>query len=283
MQNSFKHLLARLLIGLTNLLPEPGQKTEAKESTPKAEKESSGFQWPRRNPPLGYKITKIHLSRIFRLETGNYTDEPSEKGHEIRVTAGFPPTALRSYEHGFGQTRALRAERSASVYVNLMKYGRMSSFDRFTTQIVNTIKAIPIILIHSRKKSAILEQAARLNAVPRPCEQSIVARTSILSDDPKKTIFTLSANCTDGEKDEFVTLRDIFMPMVDDNGIITGTRKIPYNADNAEILRSLIFMKLVTDKMRDREPIKPRELLSAVEKLPLNNDSNIKDYFTYHL
>lgn len=281
MQNLPKRLLARLLIGITNLLPEPGPKSEVILAAQKPAKESSGFQWPRRNPPLGYQITKVHLSRIFRLETGGYADEPSEKGHEIRVTAGFPPTALRSYEHGFGQTRVLRAERSASVYVNLMKYGRMSSFDRFTTQIVNTIKAIPTILIYSRKKSAILEQAARLNAVPRPCEQSIVARTSILSDDPKKTIFTLSANCTDGEKDEFVTLRDIFMPVVDDNGVITGTRKIPSNADNAEILRSLIFMKLVTDKMRDREPVKTKELLSAVEKLPLDNNSRINDYFTY--
>jgi hypothetical protein len=148
MQNSFTRLLARILIGITNLLPEPGPKPDVKESTPKAEKESSGFQWPRRNPPLGYKITKTHLSRIFRLESGSYSDEPSEKGHEIRVTAGFPPTALRSYEHGFGQTRVLRGERSVSVYVNLMKYGRMSSFNRFTTQIVNTVKAITTILIY---------------------------------------------------------------------------------------------------------------------------------------
>lgn len=98
---------------------------------------------------------------------------------------------------------------------------------------------------------------------------------------PKKVIFAFSANCTDGEKDEFVTLRDIFMPVVDDNGIITGLRRLDSNADNAEILRCLIFMKLVADKMRDREPVKTKELLSAAEKLPLDNNPRINDYFTY--
>ncbi len=238
---------------------------------------------PFRDHSLDYAITKAQLSRIFRMETANYTDEPNDRGLEIRVAAGYPVPSVRDYEHGFGDTQALHAKGSASVYVNLMKYGRMSTFDGFINHLINTVKNIPLVLIHSKKYEAILEQAANHNPVPHPCEQSIVARTSILSDDPKKTLFTLRIDCTDGKNDDYVTLRDIFMPVVDDNGIITGKRKLDaYAPDaNADIIRSLIFMKLVTDQMRDGNPIDTKRLLGAVEKLPLTNESDIKDYLTY--
>lgn len=258
--NFFRRAAATAMQAVSDMIPDPAKRSRLDHVMPKAE-----------------------LSRVFRLYAAPYADEMHAKGLEVRVTAGYPPTALREIEHGFGQTTVLRGMKSANIYMNVMTYGRMSTLKGFAASIADTIRNIPAVLIHAKRLNAVLSKAARIEPTPHPCELAVVGRTSILGPDPKKVIFTLRADYLDGEKDDHITLRGIFMPVIGADGTITGTRPVIAGTPDthAETLRALIFMKLVTDAIADHDPVDARALLRAVEGLPLNGQSRLKDYLTF--
>lgn len=208
-----------------------------------------------RTKHLDYPVSKAQLSRVFRMNSDIWEDEPQDKGIEIRELAGYGVASAHEYERGFGNTRILRNGTHASLYINDQKRGIGFSW-------LNT----------------------PMNRQPsRQCEQAFVARTSILAAEPKKVIFTMQARYAHTDDDDNVTLREIFMPVVNDAGNITGLERIDPKDPDADIqtLRALIFFKVFTDRMAQKQPADVAACLNAVNVLPLDKTSTLRDYLMF--
>lgn len=204
---------------------------------------------------LDYTVSKAQLSRIFHMNDNIYEDEPQDKGIEIRELAGYGVDSVLGYEHGYGNTRILRNGEHINLYINDQKRG--TGFKWLNTA---------------------------LNRHPkRQCEQAFVARTSILAENPKQVIFTMQARYIQSDDHDNVTLREIFMPVVNGNGKLTGLERIDPKDPDADIqtLRALIFFKIFTDRMVERQPADIAACLNAVNALPLDKTSTLRDYLMF--
>lgn len=235
---------------------------------------------------LDYSLKKTELARIFRLHSTIYEQDDHSRGLEVRTLAGHPPGGNHDTIHGFGDTYVLRGGKQLNLYVNQRHSGVMSGtggifsgMDNAFKSLMRTLRNIPTILIRARNPDHVLTKAANLDPVGRKCEQSIVARTTILAADPKKLIFALQADYMDDKENDTVVLRHIFRPVVDSAGSVTSTQPIDPSAPDADlqILRFLIFCKMVTDQLCAQQPVDIMKNLAAAEALPLDSASRLRN------
>lgn len=236
---------------------------------------------------LDYQVSKPQLSRIFHMRSSAYDDEPSTKGIEIRSLAGYgAPSNFDAENNQYGLTRVMRNGRHMNFYLNDLKKGIGFSPKAFGYYFANMFLNLPAVILRSKTPTALLTKAANLQRPHKQCEQAFVARHSIFSDPDKQVVFTMKTSYVDTEKEEDgdVTLREIFMPVVTDEKV-TGLKQInPKDEDaNIQTLRALIFFKVFMDSMMDHKRPDVPHLLRAVNELPLNNESTLRDYLTFEV
>ena len=287
-------LLAGLLKAANNILPDPNGKPRPLTEAQKAIRRDSAVPHITREKPLTYTIPLLDLSRIFHLNSENtYQEDVGSKGLEVRNLAGYPCTG-GSHEsvHGYGDTDTLYAKDNIVIYVNKKMSGTFSGSGGLGSKIRNTfsslkstLRNIPTALMHSRTAKELILQAKDHEPVGKLCEFAIASRTSVLHPQKKEPIFGIRAEAmTGGQNDNPpVILRHIFMPLVDPDGTITGTRHIDAKTPNADIeaLRAVIFCKLVMDQATSGHPVTLRKNLDAVESLLLDGNSKLKEYLTW--
>ena len=238
------------------------QRTLAEESRRKY----PAFRWWK-HPPIKYRVQKEDFARIFHMKSSLYQDEPSEDvgekriGRAVRYLAGYNDVVgglSMMTQHGFGNTRTMRADRSMNIYVNELRSGHGLNF---VAAALNTLRNLPKALIHAKTFNALFSKAAHHEQPGRVCELAIVARRPILHPDRKQVIFVLRADFNDSETDRHVVLRDIFRPVANAEGQITGTTRINPKSKtaNIEALRALILFKVLpTRRRKTRSPTSPR-------------------------
>ena len=101
--------------------------------------------------------------------------------------------------------------------------------------------------------------------------------------DRKQVIFVLRADFNDSETDRHVVLRDIFRPVANAEGQITGTTRINPKSKtaNIEALRALILFKVIADQTAENKVADVAEAIRAVDALPLTDKSTLKDYLMF--
>jgi hypothetical protein len=138
--------------------------------------------------------------------------------------------------------------------------------------------------MNARDFSGLVKKAHDHQAPGDLCEVAIVGQTPVLNADPYQVAFIIQAeHMMDAAKASPVILRNVFKPVVDAQGRITGTEKIdPRNPDaQAEVIRLLIFTRLLLNQALNKQDIDIAKNLQAVADLPLTNNSRLKDYLTY--
>lgn len=232
---------------------------------------------------LDISIPKAHLSRIFHTNSSAYAETSTQVSIEIRDLAGLPGFSTRMAEHGVGATRAWRSQPAGmNVYVNEKTNGVGRNMMRAVRDIIG---ALPTVIIHARTPNAFLEKAKGLAGVAHECEQGIVGRYASRAANPMQPIFTISAKHTDHQDDDNVTLQEIRLPVLDQDGRVEGLRRINPKAPDAGIqtLRALIFFKLLMDQMSEKDPADVATCLQAAQALPLDKTSKLQDYLTYQI
>lgn len=260
------------------------QRTLAEESRRKY----PAFRWWK-HPPIKYRVQKEDFARIFHMKSSLYQDEPSEDvgekriGRAVRYLAGYNDVVgglSMMTQHGFGNTRTMRADRSMNIYVNELRSGHGLNF---VAAALNTLRNLPKALIHAKTFNALFSKAAHHEQPGRVCELAIVARRPILHPDRKQVIFVLRADFNDSETDRHVVLRDIFRPVANAEGQITGTTRINPKSKtaNIEALRALILFKVIADQTAENKVTDVAEAIRAVDALPLTDKSTLKDYLMF--
>ncbi len=256
-------------------------------------KADSGFPaiFKRREPTLDYHITQQELSHIFRIESDAYQAAIASRSVEIRQLAGYEYTGTHQEVHGFGATQVIYNNKQLSIFVNRNKSGAFSGtggvvsrFNNMMNHVYNTVSNLPKAIMHARKFEGIVTKAHDHEAPGALCEIAIVAQKPTLSDDPRRVVFTIQAeHMMDDRKESPVILRNIFKPVVDDQGQVTDMVRIDPRDPNAraEVLRFLIFAKLVMNQAIARQAIDIAKNYQAVADLPLDNNAKLKDYIAF--
>lgn len=287
--------LRRLAIGIltiaNRILPDPDGKPRPLTEAEIARQKNPALQINFSGKPLHYKISQQDLSRIFRIESNAYEAAVAQKSIEIRELAGYPSTGVHQDVHGFGATQVMYADKKLNVYVNRNQSGPLSGTGDFLSRlnnmmnhIYNTVANIPKALTNAKTLKALIVKAHDHETPGALCEVAIVAQKPVGSDDPKRVIFIIQAeHMTDKDQNSPVILRNIFKPMVDSDGKVTGMARIDPKAAHAdqEILRFMIFAKLVMDQMISKQPIDIAGNLKATQDLPLDKSSKLKDYMGF--
>ena len=137
------------------------QRTLAEESRRKY----PAFRWWK-HPPIKYQVQKEDFARIFHMKSSLYQDEPSEDvgekriGRAVRYLAGYNDVVgglSMMTQHGFGNTRTMRADRSMNIYVNELRSGHGLNF---VAAALNTLRNLPKALIHAKTFNALFSKAA---------------------------------------------------------------------------------------------------------------------------
>lgn len=258
---------------------------------PLTEAERAGLKNPSRpNIPfrkLNHTVPYADFARIFHLAgtmgDSHYYEAPMSVGRQMRTMAGSPPTQLDE-QHGIGPT-AVWNNPGVNIYVNIMGSSPMATVDGFIATTWNTLRNLPVALIHARKLEDIGGQAARHELPGEKCSIIIMGRTANGTNSPRTPIFMFCADYIDGDRNGDVTLRAVFAPVAtrDGNNTILTATPISKRDDSAavEILRTLIFCKLITDQMAQGKAADIEACLEAVRQLPLDDTSRLKDYLTW--
>lgn len=240
---------------------------------------------------LDYRISPQDLSHIFRLESNVYQAAVASRAIEIRSLAGYVAAGNHDDVHGYGATKVIYGGKDLNLYVNENLTGVFSGTGNILSRLQNamnhiyhTVANIPKALLHAKSLQGLVTKAHDHEDPGSLCEMAIVAQTPVISDDPRRVIFTIQAEQMRGHKtDSPVILRRIFKPVVDAQGTVTGTAPIDPAAPDAdvEILRFLIFSKLVMNQILAKQPVDIAGNLKAVTGLTLDNKSRLKEYLTF--
>ncbi len=282
-----RRIAIAILQFVNRILPDP--------DLPRPARTQSNFSFPpifkRREPTLDYHITQQELSHIFRIESEAYEAAIASRSVEIRQLAGYDYTGLHQEVHGFGATQVLYNSKRLSIFVNRNKSGAFSGtggiisrFNNMMNHAYNTVSNLPKAILNARTLESLVKKAHDHEAPGALCEIAIVAQKPLLSDDPRRVVFTIQAeHMMDERKESPVILRNIFKPVVDSQGRVTDMVRIDPRNPHArtEVLRFLIFAKLVMNQAISRQVIDIARNYQAVADLPLDNNAKLKDYLSF--
>lgn len=275
------HILATALTTAIKVLPEPGERPSWRQ----AWRALRG-----RSATLDYKISQQELSHIFRLSSSAYIGNQNEHSVKIREMAGHSYTGPHQEVSGFGQTQVLHADQF-SIYINKNESGVFSSTGgvweharNVLTHIQHTTRNLPRAFMNLKKLQALVVAAHDYKSPGSLCQMSIVAHTHVFSQPPLTAIFIIQAEyMTDHQNDAPVVIRHIIRPILDDKGRVKHEVRIkPDNPEAAqEVLRFLIFAKLVINQAITKQPIDIERYLHDVSGLGLEASSRLKDYLGF--
>lgn len=290
MHIALRRLAAGILrIGI-NILPDPDGRPRPLTVAQLARK-NSPIRITLNEKALDYRIPAQDLSRIFRLESSAYQAAVASRAVEIRSLAGYANAGNHQEVHGHGATNVIYGGKQLNIYVNEYLTGVFSGTGNLLSRLQNamnhvyhTVANIPKALFHAKTLKGLMVKAHDHEDPGSLCEISIVAQTPVTSDDPRRVIFTIQAEQMRGHQtNNPVILRRIFKPVVDSSGNVTGTTPIDPTTPDAdiEVLRFLIFSKLVMNQMIANQPVDITGNLRASAGLPLHKGSKLKEYLTF--
>jgi hypothetical protein len=289
MHVAFQRLLGgclKLGINILNIFPQsrggaPRPLTEAEIA---ARRDPSRLSLPLRVRSLGYKIPKAHITRIFQLGSAYYIDAYS-RGLEVRNMVGQIPVQADEV-HGYGDTSVWHQDKGFDVFINIGATSPMNHRRGFLKTIGQTLKHIPTALIHAKKLVNVGGKAMAHDMPGTVCTLSIVGRTPYNANPAKLPVFAFYGTHLDGRDNHTVILHDVFKPVADpQSGDVVGMTPIHRTDKNREIevLRTLIFCKLITDQMRNKTTPDLKRCFAAANALSLKRESKLQDYLTYQL
>lgn len=287
MKQVLRRAAIAVLLFANRIIPDPDTPRAAR---PQARSDFSPL-FKRREPTLDYAITQQELSHIFRIESDAYQAAVGSRSVEIRELAGYAYTGTHQEVHGFGATQVLYNDKQLNIFVNRNKSGvfsgtgnLLSRFNNMMSHVYNTVSNLPKALLHARKFEGLVSKAHDHEAPGALCEIAIVAQKPTLSDDPRRVIFTIQAeHMLDRDKESPVILRNIFKPVVQADGSVSGMERIdPRDPQaQAEVLRFLIFAKLVMNQALSKQIIDIAGNYKVTADLPLDNNSRLRDYIAF--
>ncbi|QQG35670.1 MAG: hypothetical protein HYS17_09115 [Micavibrio aeruginosavorus] len=240
---------------------------------------------------LDYRISQQELAHIFRPRSNAYQVAVSSRAIEIRSLAGYNTSGNHQEVHGHGATKVVYGGKQLNLYINENLMGIFSGTGSVISRmknaidhVCNTIVNIPKALVSAKALKGLVVKAHDHEEPGSLCEIAIVAQTPVVSDDPRRVVFIIQAEQMRGHNtDHPVILRQIFRPVVDGAGQVTGTQRIDPASPDAEreVLRFLIFSKLLMNQMLSSQPIDIAGNLKSVANLPLDKNAKIRDYLSF--
>lgn len=291
MHIALRRLAAGILRIAINILPDPdGQPRPLTAAQIARQKDPVRIKL--NEASLDYAISPQELSHIFRPNSNAYQAAVASRSVEIRHLAGYGTSGNHQVVHGFGATKVIYGGQQLNLYINENLTGIfsgtgsvLSRIKNMMDHINNTVANIPKALVSAKSFKGLIVKAHDHEEPGSLCEMAIVAQTPVTNDDPRRVVFILRAEQMRGHKttDNPVILRQIFKPVVDAAGQVTGTQRIdPSSPDSErEVLRFLIFSKLLMNQMLSNQPVDIAGNLRAVEALPLDKSAKLKDYLSF--